>query len=79
MSSVRESVEWGFSYINKYWSFLNFQSGLKVFKSPIGKYYIIATFLSNLRTCYYGNQTMSFFDCANDSLTIDEYLSLIDN
>jgi hypothetical protein len=52
MSSVRKSVEWGFAYINKNWAFLNFQSALKLFKSPIAKYYIIATFLSNLRTCY---------------------------
>jgi hypothetical protein len=78
MSSVRESVEWGFSHINKYWAFLNFHAALKVFQSPVAKYYIVATFLCNLRTCYYGNQTMSFFECASDSLTIDEYLALID-
>jgi len=78
MSSVRESVEWGFAYINKHWAFLNFQAAMKIFQSPVAKYYIVGTFLCNLRTCYYGNQTMSFFNCGNDSMTIDEYLALID-
>ena len=79
MSSVRESVEWGFAYyINMHWSFLSFQAAMKIFKSPVAKYYIVGTFLCNLRTCYYGNQTMSFFDCGDDGMTIDEYLALID-
>ena len=78
MSSVRESVEWGFAYINRNWAFLNFQSVMKIFEAPVAKYYIIGTFLCNLRTCYYGNQTMSFFECADDSMSIDEYLALID-
>jgi hypothetical protein len=60
MSSVCESVEWGFAHINRHWAFLTCFSALKLFQSPIAKYYIIATFLCNLRTCYYGNQTMSF-------------------
>jgi hypothetical protein len=78
MSSVCESVEWGFAYINRHWSFLNFPSALKLFQSPIAKYYMIATFFCNLRTCYYGNQTMSYFECGKDALTIDEYLALVD-
>jgi hypothetical protein len=78
MSSVCESVEWGFDYINRHWSFLNFPLALKLFQSPIAKYCMIATFLSNLRTCYYGNQTTSYFDCGKDALTIEEYLALVD-
>ena len=78
MSSVRESVEWGFAYINKHWAFLSFQAAMKIFQSPVAKYYVVGTFLCNLRTCYYGNQTMSFFECGTDSMTIDEYLGLID-
>ena len=31
ISSVRESVEWGFAYINRHWAFLNFFSALKLF------------------------------------------------
>ena len=79
MSSVCESVEWGFAYINKQWAYLNFQPVMKIFEAPVAKHYIIGTFLCNLlRTCYYGNQTMSFFECCNDSMSIDEYLALID-
>jgi hypothetical protein len=77
MSSVRESVEWGFSHINKYCAFLNFHAALNVFQSPVTKYDIFATSLCNLRTCYYGNQTMRFLNApASESLTIHEYLAL---
>jgi uncharacterized FlgJ-related protein len=75
-SSLRESVEWGFANINKQWAYLNFQSALKIFEAPVTKHYIIGTFLCNLLTCYYGNQTMSYFECFNNSMSIDEYLAL---
>jgi hypothetical protein len=78
MSSVCESVKWGFAYINKHRAFLNVQAAMKIFQSPVAKYYIVGTFLCNLRMCYYGHITMSFFNCGNDSMTIDEYLALID-
>ena len=78
MSSVRESVEWGFAYINQQWAFVNFKKSLKIFLTPVAKYYTVATFLCNLRTTFHGNQTMSFFDCADDSMSIDDYLGLID-
>jgi quinol monooxygenase YgiN len=76
MSKVREVVEWGFANIVSNWSFLDFRAAMMVFKSPIAKYFIIAAFLVNLRTCFYGNQTMEYFECT--TLTIDQYLSLID-
>ena len=77
MSKVREVVEWGFANILANWAFLEFRPAMKIFKSPVGKYYIVGAFLMNLRSCFYGNQTMAYFDC--DALTLDEYLSLIDN
>jgi hypothetical protein len=46
MSSVRKSVEWGFAHINRHWAFLNNKSEMKIFKSPIAKYYIVGTFLA---------------------------------
>ncbi len=51
MSKVREVVEWGFANITTNWSFLDFKAAMMVFKSPVAKYYIIAAFLVNLRTC----------------------------
>lgn len=77
MSKVREVVEWGFANITTNWAFLDFTAAMMVFKSPIAEYYIIAAFLVNLRTCFYGNQTMEYFAC--ETMTLDEYLSLIDN
>ena len=76
MSKVREVVEWGFCSIASTWAFLDFRPSMRIFKSPIAKFYIIGAFLVNLRTCFYGNQTMEYFD--SDVLMLDEYLSLID-
>jgi hypothetical protein len=75
-SKVREVVEWGFANIRSNWSFLDFKAAMMVFKSPVAKYFVIAAFLVNLRTCFYGNQTMEYFDCA--TMSLDQYLSLID-
>ena len=77
MSKVREVVEWGFANIATNWAFLDFRAVMMIFKSPVAKYYIIAAFLVNLRTCFYGNQTMKNFDCK--TMSLDEYLSLIDD
>jgi nuclease HARBI1 len=76
MSKVREVVEWGFANIIANWAFLNFKPAMMIFKSPIAKYYIVGAFLANLRTCFYGNQTMAYFGA--DAMSLDEYLSLID-
>ena len=76
MSKVCEVVEWGFANILSQWSFLAFRAGMKKFQSPVAKYYIVGAFLVNLQTCFYGNQTMDYFDCEDWSL--HEYLSLID-
>jgi nuclease HARBI1 len=76
MSKVREVVEWGFAYIIANWSFLNFKPSMMILKSPIAQYYIVGAFLTNLRTCFYGNQTMAYFGA--DAMSLDEYLALID-
>jgi hypothetical protein len=76
MSSARISVEWGFNNIVQQFSYLNFTKQMKVFKIPVGQYFINAAFIQNLRTCFVGNQINSYFDLA--PLSIDEYLSLPD-
>ena len=76
MSKVREVVEWGFANILSQWSFLDFRAGMKIFQSPFAKYYIVGAFLVNLRTCFYGDQTMDYFEC--EALSLHQYLSLID-
>ena len=76
MLKVREVVEWGFANIVSNWSFLDFRAAMIIFKSPVAKFFIVVAFLVNMRTCFYGNQTMKYFECT--TMTIDEYLSLID-
>jgi len=49
---------------------------VKIFEAPVAKYYMVAAFFTNLRTCFYGNQMASYFDC--DCLSLDAYLALID-
>jgi hypothetical protein len=73
MSQVRDVVEWGFANIVSNWSFLDF-TAMMVFKSPVAKYFVVAAFLVNLRTSFYGNQTMDYFNCT--MMTIDQYLLL---
>ena len=79
MSKVRESVEWLFKEITVQWSFLDFKPNMKIFKSPIGKYYIIGAFLTNLRCCCYGSQTSKYFDCdsSTNKLNMKGYFDLI--
>lgn len=79
MSRVREAVEWLFKEIILQWSFLDFRQSMKIFLSPIAKYYIIGAFLTNLRCCCYGSQTSNYFE-ADDSvyrLDMEGYLNLV--
>ncbi|KAI2512404.1 DDE superfamily endonuclease [Fragilaria crotonensis] len=77
MSKVRdEVVEWAFANLIKNWAFLDFRASMMVFKSPVTKYYMIAAFLRNRRSCFYGNQTMQYFDC-EPLRTLQQYLSLV--
>ena len=79
MSKVREVVEWLFKEIIVQWSFLDYKPSMKIFKSPIGMYYIIGAFLTNLRCCCYGSQTSTYFGCDTKSNRLDmtKYLDLI--
>jgi hypothetical protein len=40
-------------------SHLDHEPEMKIFKTPVAKYYIIAAFLSNIHSVLYGNQTVS--------------------
>ena len=79
MSKVREVVEWLFKEIVVQWSYLDFRASMKIFQSPIGRYFVIAAFLTNLRSCCYGSQTSNYFSCDEDSgkLSMAEYIDLI--
>ena len=76
MSKVREVVEWAFKEIITQWSFLDYRASMKIFKMPIARYYTIATFLQNLRSTIYDNQTSVYFDI--DTMGLEEYINLVD-
>lgn len=76
MSQVRQVVEWGFKEIVAQWAFVDHRPRMRIFKSPVGKYYVVATFLTNLRNCCYGGQIATYFETT--PLSIEDYLSLVD-
>ena len=43
--------------------------------NPVAKYYVIAVFLTNVRSCFYGGQIANYFGAA--PLSIDEYFALV--
>jgi hypothetical protein len=77
MSSVRESVEWGFKDVISQFRFLDFKIAQKVFLIPTAQYYMVGAFLHNLRSCFYGNETACYFDAV--PMSIDAYLSLVEH
>jgi hypothetical protein len=54
MSEWRKIVEFGFGKIVQYFSFVDYHKNMKLFLSPIAKYYILADFFTNCHTCLYG-------------------------
>lgn len=72
MSSVRESVEYGFQRIITYCAFLDFKKNLKILLQPVGKMYHVGALLVNFHACFYGTQTATFFNVETPS--IEEYI-----
>ena len=42
---------------------------------PSAQYYMVGSFFHNLRSCFYGNETSSYFRAV--PMGIDDYLSLV--
>ena len=61
----------GCAQIVSNWTYLDFKASMKIFEVPVGKYYVVGAFLSNLRTTFYQNQISDYFDC--ESLSLDVY------
>ena len=75
MSKVRQAVEWSFGKVITIFAFLDFKKNLKLYMSPIAKYYIVGTILTNCHTCIYGSQVGEYFGLAPPS--IEEYLGFV--
>jgi hypothetical protein len=76
MSQSRITVEWSYGRIIALWKALNFKESLKIFKSPIGAYYMVAALLTNCVTCLEGGNAIT--DYANGKApSLEEYLSTL--
>lgn len=74
MSSVRESVEWGFGRLKSLWEFLNWDKKQRVRQTPL---FVVGALLTNCHTCMQplGNQISMCFGLAPP--TLDAYLNLV--
>lgn len=70
MSSVRETVEWGFSRVVANFAFLDFKKNLKLEIQDIGHYYPIGVLLTNCYSCLNDNQISIFFNLPSPSLSV---------
>lgn len=71
MSSVRESVEWGFGTITNTFQSLDFQRKEKMLERPLAQWYQVAAFLVNCRACLRGgNQISKYFGLNPPSLPV---------
>jgi len=64
MNRLREAVEWGFREVKQQFTFLDFKRKLKICETSVGAQYLSGALLWNMRSCFYGNQTSTCFDCA---------------
>ena len=75
MSSVRETDKCGFKDLIQQFSFLDFKCTQKIFKMPLAQYYMVGSFFQNIRVCFYGSETSTYFDSI--PMSFNDYLSLV--
>jgi hypothetical protein len=51
MSSVRESVEWGFGRVKMQWEFLNWDKKNRARQTPVGNLFFVGVLPTNCHTC----------------------------
>lgn len=73
MSAVRTCVEWAFGKILSLFSFLDYKKNQKLYLQPVGKYFLVASILTNCHTCLYGSETGMYFGL--EPPTLQEYLA----
>ena len=61
MSSLRISVEHGFGKVLRDFAFNAFPENLKLGLQPLGKYFIVSTFLTNCHTCMNSSQISDYY------------------
>lgn len=63
MASVRIEVEHGFGIVANTFPFLNAGWKMRVYSSPVGRYYRAAVLFTNAITCLHYNQVSEYFGC----------------
>jgi len=59
MSNSRITVEWSYGRITALWRSLSLKDNQKLFKSPIGVYYLVGALLTNCLTCIEGGNAIT--------------------
>ena len=78
MSSVRESVEWGFMLIVRGSVFVDYRKNLKIGKQPIARIYFVAALLTNMKTCIMEDTCLTFTATRSARLLASHFPSLHD-
>ncbi len=63
MSAVWIEVEHGFGMVANTWPFLNAGWKMRLYSSPVGRYYRVGVLLMNCINCLWPNQVSQYFDC----------------
>ena len=73
MSSVQESVEWGFGEAKREFPFLDFARNMRLLLSPVGIFYLVGLLLCNAHTILHYPLVPQYFTCQPP--TLEEYFS----
>ena len=72
MSALHIEVEHGFAVVVNTWPFLNVGWKMRLYSSPVGRYYRVGVLLTNRLNCLHPGQVSTYFDCRPP--TLREYL-----
>ena len=73
MSSVRESVEWGYKDLKTIWKVCDWTNVFKLRNQPVAKIMFVCFLLKNIHTTFYACQTAAHFLCQPP--TFEDYIS----
>jgi DDE superfamily endonuclease len=77
MSKLRQCVEWTFGNIVTFYGYLSWKREMKVLHKPVAKYYVVASFMWNIRSTVCGNETARFY--GTTTMSTEEYLALVEH
>ena len=62
MSSCRESIEWDYGNLKRYWSYMGNKNVLRMKNMPIAEYFLSAMILYNALVSMHGNAATLYFN-----------------